>query len=161
MKNRDWLFRDNGTIRGFRASGALVQNGKILIQRGERDTVFALPGGHVQFGETSAETIVREYKEETGADIEAGRLIWVDEEFWKWGENNAHTICFYHLLKITNANGMPLDGNFLSLKTNDSKLFLEWAPLSKIKNADIYPRFIREKAANIADGIEHFIHRED
>ena len=160
MKNRDWLFREDNTIRGFRSSGALIQNGKILIQRGEHDTVFALPGGHVAFGETSAETIVREYKEETGADIEAGRLIWVDEEFWKWGEKDAHTICFYHLLTIKNANTMPLDGTFTSLKTNDSKLILEWVQLAEVKNVDIYPCFIRDKAANIAGGIEHFIHRE-
>ena len=161
MKTHDWLFSRDGTIQGFRASGVLIHNGKILIQRGEHDTVFALPGGHVKFGETSAEAIVREYKEETGADIEAGRLIWVDEEFWKWDDRDAHTICFYHLLAIKDANGMPPDGKFTSLKTNDSKLLLEWVPLVEVKNVDIYPCFIREKAANIANGIEHFVYRED
>ena len=139
----------------------IIQNGKILIQRGVNDTVYALPGGHVAFGETSAETIVREYKEETGADVKAGRLIWVDESFWTWNNKAAHTVCFYHLLSIANANAMPLDGEFKSLKDNDSELFLYWIPLEDIKNTDIYPTFIKEKAANIADGIEHFIYRED
>ena len=56
---------------------------------------------------------------------------------------------------------MPLDGEFKSLKDNDSELFLYWIPLEYIKTTDIYPTFIKEKAANIADGIEHFIYRED
>ena len=160
MKNHDLILRQDNTIFGYRSSGVLIQNGKILIQRGVNDTVYALPGGHVAFGETSAETIVREYKEETGADVKAGRLIWVDESFWTWGDKSAHTVCFYHLLSIENANTMPLDGEFKSLKDNDSELFLYWIPLEDIKTTDIYPTFIKEKAANIADGIEHFIYRE-
>ena len=161
MKNHDLLLNCNDKIFGFRSSGVLIQNGKILIQRGVNDTVYALPGGHVAFGETSSETIVREYKEETGADIIAGRLIWVDESFWTWNDKSAHTVCFYHLLSIGNANAMPLDGDFKSLKDNDSELFLYWIPLKEIKTVDIYPPFIRDKTANISDGIEHFIYREE
>jgi len=139
----------------------LIHNGKILLQHEVDGTIYALPGGHVAFGETSAEALVREYKEETGADIQPGRLIWVDESFWKWGEKDAHHICFYHLLSVRNANGMPLDGNFMSLKSNDSTLCLEWVPLAEIKKLTLLPSFIKDKAANIADGIEHFVYRED
>jgi len=160
MKKQDWLFTRDNKIHSFRSSGVLIQNGKILIQRGVHDTVYALPGGHVAFDETSAETIVREYKEETSADIAAGRLIWVDESFWTWGDKKAHTICFYHLLSIKNANTMPLDGEFKSLKDNDNELFLKWISLSELPNTDIVPDFIKEKAANISSGIEHFVNRE-
>ena len=160
MKNHDILFVKDNKIFGFRSSGVLIQNSKILIQRGVSDTVYALPGGHVTFGETSAETIVREYKEETGADIIAKRLIWVDESLWTWGDKDAHTVCFYHLLEIENANTMPLDGEFKSLKTNDSELFLKWIALSDLKNIELLPDFIKEKATHIADGIEHFVYRE-
>ena len=161
VRNHDILFMKDNTIFGFRSSGVLIQDGKILIQRGVNDTVYALPGGHVAFGETSAETIVREYKEETGADIIAGRLIWVDESLWTWGDKDAHTICFYHLLEIKNANIIPLDGDFKSLKTNDSELFLKWVALSDLKNIELLPDFIKEKAANITDGVEHFVYRKD
>ncbi|MDL2287032.1 NUDIX hydrolase [Eubacteriales bacterium OttesenSCG-928-G02] len=161
MKKHDILLTKDNTIFGFRSSGVLNQDGKILIQRGLNDTVYALPGGHVAFGETSAETIVREYKEETGADIIAGRLIWVDESLWSWDGKDTHTVCFYHLLSVDKANTMPLDGKFKSLKTNDSELLLEWVDLTELKNIDLLPDFIKEKAANITDGIEHFVYRED
>ena len=86
---------------------------------------------------------------------------WVDESLWTWGDKDAHTVCFYHLLEIENANTMPLDGEFKSLKTNDSELFLEWVALSDLMNIELLPDFIKDRAANIADGVEHFVYRED
>ena len=73
FKNEDWVF-------SYRVAGICVQNGKVLLQTttGE-DRSFAFPGGHVEFGETNEQTLLREFKEEIGADIRAGDLKWVAE----------------------------------------------------------------------------------
>lgn len=81
MRNRGWLFTHENRIHNFRNTGVLLNNEKVLIQRGINDTEFALPGGHVNWGKTSAETLIREYKEELGADISVDRLIWIEEVF--------------------------------------------------------------------------------
>ncbi|KAL1564901.1 Nudix (Nucleoside diphosphate linked moiety X)-type motif 1 [Salvia divinorum] len=51
----------------------LLEDKKVLLGR-RRSTVgrdtFALPGGHLEFGESFAECAAREVKEETGLDIE-------------------------------------------------------------------------------------------
>jgi ADP-ribose pyrophosphatase YjhB (NUDIX family) len=60
MKERDWLFYDGDKTYNFRTTGVLIQNGKILIQRGVNDIDYALPGGQVAWGETSAEALMRE-----------------------------------------------------------------------------------------------------
>ena len=73
---KDWLFRTDEYICDLRTVGVLVRDGKLLVQRDRDGSEYALPGGHVKIGETTADGLVREYKEETGADIKVGKLLW-------------------------------------------------------------------------------------
>ena len=52
------------------ASGILIENGKVLMIRHPRLGVWLYPGGHVEPNETPREAAVREFKEETGLDVE-------------------------------------------------------------------------------------------
>ncbi|HVT64688.1 MAG TPA: NUDIX hydrolase [Mycobacteriales bacterium] len=61
-------------------AGAVVRDpaGRLLlVQRGHPPAQgsWTLPGGRVEPGETPAEAAVREVREETGLDIEVGRLL--------------------------------------------------------------------------------------
>ncbi len=52
--------------------GIVMQNNKILLLKRKKDPFsgkYVLPGGHVEFGETTRNAIVREIKEETGYDV--------------------------------------------------------------------------------------------
>ena len=60
--------------------GAVVRDGRgrlLLIKRGHAPGagLWSLPGGRIEPGETDAEALVREMREETGLVIEAGPLI--------------------------------------------------------------------------------------
>jgi 8-oxo-dGTP diphosphatase len=59
--------------------GAVVwKDGKVLlIQRGQppAEGTWSLPGGGQELGETVREAAAREVKEETGLEVEVGRLI--------------------------------------------------------------------------------------
>ena len=56
------------------ATGLLIHSGKIFIQKRLADDVWAnlweFPGGRLQQGESAAEAVQREYKEETGFEVE-------------------------------------------------------------------------------------------
>ena len=58
--------------------GVCLRDGKVLLARhtyGAGKGMFIIPGGYVDFGETPEETLVREYQEETGITVKAGKLI--------------------------------------------------------------------------------------
>jgi 8-oxo-dGTP diphosphatase len=54
-------------------SAAIVRGGKVLVVRRARPPahgLYTLPGGVVELGETLAQAVAREVREETGLDIE-------------------------------------------------------------------------------------------
>jgi len=155
---KDWLFSDEGYVCNYRTVGVLIRNNKILVQREKDGTEYALPGGHVRIGETSEESLIREYKEETGADMLCSRMLWVEESFWKWGNKNAHTIALYYLISLKNETDIPED-YFQSQKDN-CNVFLEWVAIDDLKEIKIYPSFIKEKIQNISGDIERFVSHE-
>ncbi|EUA44305.1 NUDIX domain protein [Mycobacterium xenopi 3993] len=53
------------------------EQGRILLVKRRDNTLWALPGGGHDIGETIAGTAVREVKEETGLDVEVTALVGV------------------------------------------------------------------------------------
>lgn len=63
----------------IRVTGVVIEDGRILLLNQDTETgrSWSLPGGKLEEGETLAGALVREMKEETGLDIEPGRLLYV------------------------------------------------------------------------------------
>jgi 8-oxo-dGTP diphosphatase len=75
----DKLF--GGKVR-VRACGLCWSDGKLLLVNLTgltKGSFWAPPGGGVDFGKTIPETLVREFEEETGLNVEAGDLRFVNE----------------------------------------------------------------------------------
>jgi ADP-ribose pyrophosphatase YjhB (NUDIX family) len=62
-----------------RVTGVLIEDDRILLLNQDTDSgrPWSLPGGKLEDGETLTEALVREMKEETGLDVEPGRLLYV------------------------------------------------------------------------------------
>ena len=111
----DILFKTDDYVFSYRVGGLLIHNGKVLMQKAAGDDGYAFIGGHVAFGETTAETIVREFKEEIGADIKVERLLMVNESFFPWGNKPCQQINLYYLVSLKDETQIPLDRNFKAL----------------------------------------------
>ena len=146
--DKDWIFKTDEYICDLRTVGVLVRDGKLLVQRDRDGNEYALPGGHVKIGETTVDGLVREYQEETGADIKVGKLLWTEECFWEWNGTQSHNIAFYYLIELADGSDIPDFGEFVSHKDN-CDVVLGWMPIEQLADLTIYPDFIIEVRSTI------------
>lgn len=154
--NQDWIFSVDNNTCGVRTVGVLVRDGKILVQRDRDGNEYALPGGHIQIGETLEAGLIREYKEETGADISCLRMLWSEECFWEWKGKKAHNLSFYYLVELQENSDIPDTGEFVSHKDN-CNVVIGWIPIEEIQNVTIYPEFFKEEIYHLDEPIKHFV----
>ena len=151
----DWLFERDQRICHLRVTGLLLHNNRLLVQRSGNE--YALPGGHLRFGETMEETLIREYREETGAEIVCDRLLWTEENFWRWGDKPAHNIGFYYLIHLADDQAIP-DG-FRPMGDNPG-VEIGWVALDELPDLRLYPTFLAEEIHHLDEAPKHFIRRE-
>ena len=159
----DLLFRDDTGVFSCRVAGICLREGRVLLQTttGE-DRSFAFPGGHVAFGETNAETMIREFREEIGAGISVGELKWVAEVFFPWGEKPCHQICLYYMVDILNPE-IPYEGHFAGKEQMEGRKFdleFHWVPLEEAAQLELYPVQCRRLLSRLQEGVQHFVYKE-
>ena len=155
FKTEDWVF-------SYRVAGICVHDGKVLLQTTTGDPAFAFPGGHVEFGQSNADTLIREFKEEMGAHIRVGELKWVAEVFFPWGSRPCHQICLYYLVELLDG-WTPREGIFRGREQMEGRKFdleFHWVPLEKVKDYEIYPTQCRQLLEKLDADVQHFIYRE-
>jgi ADP-ribose pyrophosphatase YjhB (NUDIX family) len=76
----------------LRVTGVLIEDGRVLLLNQDTDAgrSWSLPGGKVEEGETLAAALVREMREETGLDVEPGRLLYVCDHLPQKGTHVVH-----------------------------------------------------------------------
>lgn len=159
----DILFKTDDYVFSYRVGGLLIHHGKVLMQKPTDEDGYALIGGHVAFGETTTETLAREYKEEIGADINVERLFMVNESFFPWGNRPCQQINLYYLVSLKDENQIPLDGTFKALDELGNeciKLDMCWIPLEDVADKKIYPPQVKEYIVNPTDEIVHCVYKE-
>lgn len=158
----DILFKTDDYVFSYRVAGILVQNGKVLLQKPTNDTGYAFPGGHVALGETNAETLIREFKEEIGADISVGDLKWVAEIFFPWGDKPCHQICLYYEVHSTKEGQLSSEDSFMGTEQLEGQNFqieFHWVPIEKLEQIEVYPTQTASLMKSLDSGAQHFVYR--
>ena len=157
----DILFHTGDAVFSYRVAGVLAEDGRVLLQRAQGDEGYAFPGGHVAFGETNAETLAREFREETGVDIAVGPLMWVGEIFFPWRGQPCHQICLYY--RVTQGEPrMPRQAfwGVDALEGAETKVRFEWIPLHELNGLPLYPPQAAAFLQEPDRGVRHFVYKE-
>lgn len=131
-------------------------NDELLVMEGydpSRDLTFYRPlGGGIEFGETSREALIREMREELGAEVTNLRLSGTLENIFTYNNIPGHEIVLYY-------RGDLVDPAFYARP--EIKLDLEggtgravWVPLEAFRRGDfpLYPDGLLEMLDNDEEG---------
>lgn len=143
----------------YRVSGILLNDDKILTVRMCKNKFYCLPGGHVETGEDTKETIIREMKEESGYDVEKPQLIAVTENFFlRKNKKKIHELGFYYILKVK--EGSTIKGDYTTIehdKDGDIELEFKWVAIDELENIVFQPEFIKKKLVEKDFKLTHHI----
>ncbi len=140
----DLLFQQPDWTFSYRVGALIYHNGKLLMQRSAGSEGYALPGGHVLFGEFTTETLAREIREETGIALQVGRLCFVVECMFEW-DKPCHQINLFYLADLKNKEDLP-KGVFHPFDENGQECHKQefcWVNLEQLEKIKIYPSCIR------------------
>lgn len=117
------------------ARGVCVRNGKVLLCYPRDRSYSYLPGGHIEFGETGREALVREMKEETGLDATAGDLLGVVESsFVQKGEKHCEINLIYAMeVKVKG------EGEQRNVSSCEDWICFDWVECDKIDSVNLLP----------------------
>ena len=121
------------------ARGVCIRDGKLLLCRAKGARTSYLPGGHIEFGETGREALVREMKEETGLDAAPGRFLGVVENsFMQHSRPHAEINLVYEM-----------DIGDAEVSSAEEWIGFEWCDLPDLDAAGLLPEAFRRLSGGV------------
>lgn len=115
------------------ARGVCIIDGKVLLCYPKDRSYSYLPGGHIEFGETGREALVREMKEETGLDATAGDLLGVVESSFVQKDEKHCEINLIYAMEV------KMKGEQWNVSSCEDWICFDWVDCDKIDSVNLLP----------------------
>ena len=132
-----------GNIRPI-AIGIFIRDGAILVFEGHdgpNDRIFYRPlGGGIDYGEHSRDTLVREMREEIGAEVTALRYLGTLENIFVHEDEGGHEIVQVYVAEFVDPSFYE-QREMTGVEDDGTPFKVLWKPLTDFKNGGppIYP----------------------
>ncbi len=135
-------FGDEHRHFSMRVGAVILHEGQVLVERGQDDEFeyWYLPGGRVEIGESSTDTLQREMREELGIEVQVERLTHVVEYFFAMDGVEYHQLALYFLANLPPCYLVESPGPFLR-HDGEANLHFDWLPVAELSRRRLYPRF--------------------
>lgn len=146
---------DNKQFRCRVAAIIIVENQLLMVKHKDFPCYYTV-GGKVKINESTEEAIIREIKEETGIDYEIENLIFIQERFFSFNNQEQHEIIFYYKVK-ENINTKFLANQYTDQGDDEMMYLLD---IGNLRELNIIPAFFKDINFYNLSGIKHIITRE-
>jgi ADP-ribose pyrophosphatase len=143
----------------IRVAGLGFRNGHVLVHRAVEEPFWTFPGGGGEVGETSEDTLRREMREELGVEVRVGRLLWIVENFFRYGGRDWHELGFYYVMELPET--VPFHESEIVHRAVDggSEVEFKWvrATEAALTELDIPPYFIAGEIERLPETPRHLV----
>ena len=133
-------FTEGDSRLNIRSVSLVIQDGCLLVHRDASEDFWSLPGGRVEFFESSQETVVREMQEELGWSATAGGLQFYVENFFQYNHRRYHEISTYYPLTFDPQPEVKPGQPFNGIETDCDLVFM-WIQLKICRRYTCYRPF--------------------
>jgi len=133
---KDMIHQTYGNKIRIRVCGLCIQEEKVLLIKhkglGKKGILWAPPGGGIEFTETAETSLIREFREETGLDIEVKKFLFA----YEFIEPPLHTIELF--FEVIQKGGSLMRGHDPEM-TNKNQILdeVKFYPISEILHSDL------------------------
>jgi len=150
--------RDNNKFN-FRVAGIVVHNNWVLLHTTLKDDFWNLPGGRVEFNESTEQAVLREIKEELDVEGENPKLLFINEDFFEYDGLQFHEIGFYYRVSFPEGHEITKHTDEFPGVEDDGRLIFKWFPIDELQDLEVYPEILRTELLQLkrSDHIQHFV----
>lgn len=158
VKSRMVSFDDGDQRFQMRAAGIAIRHGHVLVHRPTWDRQWTLPGGRVDLGETSAETVAREMVEELGQVVNVGRLVFIGENFFSLDGRMVHEFALFYEMTVPEVFPFLSDEVCHRVRDGNNDLEFRWVPTDpqRLSALPLRPAPLQTRLASLPSATELF-----
>jgi 8-oxo-dGTP diphosphatase len=133
---KDMIHQTFGNKVRIRVCGLCIEEEKVLLIKhkglGKKGILWAPPGGGIEFTESAESSIIREFREETGLEIEVQKFLFI----YEYIEAPLHTIELFFL--VTSKGGSLRKGYDPEISDHDQILEeIKFYPITEILRSEV------------------------
>ena len=150
----------DGNGFNVRAAGVVIRDRRLLLHWKDHESMWTLPGGRVEFGETAEVTVAREMEEELGAKAQELRLLWVVEHFFDLSDARRwHQIGYYfHATLPAGCEAMRREE--WTAMDGDVPARYRWGAFDELPRLVVSPSFLAGAVADLPSAPRHLVHTD-
>lgn len=115
------------------ARGILLHGSRVLVCQDKKHGYMFLPGGHIEFSESAAAALEREFLEECGLKVKTKSLALVSEGVFKTKKKT------HHELNLVFHVEHPPSPKLKSVKSKEEHIAFRWLDLAALPDLDLRP----------------------